>query len=78
MTPTSIPMGEGLVVVGDWAWESMDWRSDAKSCIMRRRWSKEAGLGALSAFWVASRRRRRLGGDEGWVSCRRAEAAMCR
>jgi hypothetical protein len=36
-------------------------RSEANICIMRRRWSNEAGLGALSAFCVARSKRRRFG-----------------
>ena len=53
-------------------------RSEAKICIMRSRCSNEAGLGALSAFWIARRRRRRFGAGEWWESWRRAEVAIRR
>lgn len=63
---------------GDWDCGRVARRSEANICIMTRRWWKEAGLGALSAFWVARRRRRRFGEGEGCVSWRSAEVAMCR
>lgn len=51
-------------------------RSEANSCIMARRCSNGAGLGALSAFWVARRRSNRLGDGEGLESVRRADVAI--
>jgi hypothetical protein len=50
--------------------------SSARRVIMARRCSKEAGLGDLSAFWVARRRMRRRG--EGYFGSERAEVAMLR
>jgi hypothetical protein len=40
--------------------ERVERRSEAKICIMSNRWGKDAGLGALSAFWVERRRRSRF------------------
>ena len=59
------------------AWR-LDKRSEAKICIISSRCSKEAGLGALSAFCVARSRRRRLGVGEGCESWTRAEVAIRR
>jgi hypothetical protein len=63
--------------------ERVERRSEAKICIMSNRWGKDAGLGALSAFWVERRRRSRfelgVGEEEGDWNCEpwsRAEIAM--
>lgn len=59
-----------------WVWRC--WRrSEAKMVIMASLCSKEAGWGALSAFWVARRRRSRLG-EGACLSERRADVAMRR
>jgi hypothetical protein len=52
--------------------------SDAKISIMMSRCSKAAGLGALSAFWVARRRSRRFGEGLDMESESRAFVAMRR
>ena len=51
--------------------------SSAKIFIMASRCSNEAGLGALSAFWVARRRSSRLGFSLG-LSFNRAEVQIRR
>lgn len=44
-----------------------DRMSEAKSVISVRRWLNAAGEGALSAFRVLKRRRRRCGVGEVWI-----------
>lgn len=58
--------------------EREDRSSEAKISIITRRCSKAAGFGALSAFWVARRRRRRFGRGVGIGSESRACVAMRR
>jgi len=53
----------------------LDNRSLANRFIIRRRCGKDAGLAALSAFWMERRRRSR---EERRVFVERAEVAMCR
>lgn len=61
-----------------WDWDWRCWRrSEAKMVIMASLCSKGAGWGALSAFWVARRRRSRLG-ERACLSERRADVAMRR
>ena len=55
-----------------------DMSEEAKISIITSRCSKAAGLGALSAFWVARRRRRRLGVGAAIGSERRAVLAIRR
>jgi hypothetical protein len=76
----SIGMFWGWVEAYEGVWRVF-WRSVAKIVIRVRRWAKEAAEGALSAFRVLNRRRRRWGPGVvlmGFESLERALRARCR